>query len=78
MPSAKQHTNIRLDAGILAEIDGLAQQQDRSRSYMIEQTILAGLDVLQGKARGELGNTVPEPIAQMSAKRTSRRGSNGN
>jgi hypothetical protein len=34
MPSAKQHTNIRLDAGILAEIDGLAQQQDRSRSYM--------------------------------------------
>jgi uncharacterized protein YraI len=67
----KQHTNIRLDASVLTEVDALAEQQDRSRAYILERAIIAGLPLLSGNGNtGRIENSTPAEPVPMSAKRT--------
>lgn len=42
----KKAINIRIDESLLAELDGYANELDRSRTYLIEKAVSTYFDVL--------------------------------
>jgi hypothetical protein len=75
--------SLRIAPELLQLIDKAAASEERKRNDYLTRIITLAVSApvssfTELKTRGEIENTTPEPIAPMSAKRTSRRSNNGN
>jgi predicted transcriptional regulator len=73
MPAPTTLIAARLPNELLAQLDAIAESEHRNRTSQLIHGLSVYLESLQGKTRGEIENTTPEPIAPMSAKRTNKR-----
>lgn len=70
----KKAVNVRLEEGLLSELDGYAKELERSRTYLIEKAVSAYFDTLDEMIADKRiddiksGKTTPIPLEEVFKK----------
>lgn len=70
----KKAINVRLEEGLLSELDGYAKELERSRTYLIEKAVSAYFDTLDEMIADKRiddiksGKTTPIPLEEVFKK----------